>query len=136
MDLTQIAETLLTAISPAFPVFKSGAEAFSKKVGEQLGEKFQGLWRRIFASKPVGQAVARLGEAPADEEARAALVAQLERLMEYNVELAKELEEWARQRTGAAPVINSVVVTGSGINVATGGSTIVTGDVHGGIRRN
>lgn len=134
MEEQHLAGDLVAFLSPLLPYLKVGGEELSKKIASQLGEGFQAVWKKIFSAKKVEQAAKRLAEQPDAQEAQVDFCEQLQTLMEYNAELADELQGWIKHWEGTTTVTdNSISIVGHNNKVATGGSVILNGNVGGDI---
>lgn len=115
MDVSALAAAAVAYLAPFLPyLLKAGekaAEEGGKKLGAEAWEKAKAVWARLGSkveAKPAAIEAARdLGENPDDEDARAALRLQLEKLLE-DTSLAAELQKLVGDlRPGVVNVIAS-----------------------------
>ena len=132
MDARELAQQLVTFLTPFLPYLvkmgEKAAEEAGKKLGADAWERAKALWGRLRGKERVVQAAQDLAASLDDPDAQAALRLQLKKALEADQVLAAEIARlWEEARAAGVTVIasgdRSVAIGGS-----VSGSTIVTGD--------
>jgi len=132
METTVLVQTITALLAPALPYLLKAGESAAEKIGEDAWEKAKTLWGKLSAkikAKPSAlEAIEDIAQAPADEDAQAALRLQLKKLLAEDTGLAKELEQlisaWQKRGNMAMAAGERSVAVGGDVK----GSTIITGD--------
>ena len=127
-------------LTPLLPFLVKGGEEAVKEVGKRFGgnvwDRAQTLWTKLrpkVESKPAAlEVVQDVANNPSNKNAQAALLYQLEKLLENDSILANELAHlWEEASSTDSTAISKVIASGERA-VAIGrnaiGNTIVTGD--------
>jgi hypothetical protein len=152
MDATTIATIASTTVTLLVPYFKSLSDGFSKKAGEELGEKTgevawaktKKLYDRIkekLSKSGESEVITSLKKSPDDGDLQAAFRIQLEKLLQNDAGFASQLDKLLKaagttyttnlEGDGAIAQGDGATAVGAGgvsIGGSVSGSTIVTGD--------
>ncbi len=132
MDARELAQQLVTFLTPFLPyLLKAGeraAEEAGKKLGSDAWEKAKTLWGRLRGKERVVHAAQDLAESPDDPDVQAALRLQLKKALEADQALVAEVARlWKEAEAAGVTVIasgdRSVAIGGS-----VSGSAIITGN--------
>ena len=132
MDARELAQQLVTFLTPFLPyLLKAGeraAEEAGKKLGSDAWEKAKTLWGRLRGKERVVHAAQDLAESADDPDVQAALRLQLKKALEADQALIAEVARlWKEAEAAGVTVIASgdrSVAIGGDVS----GSIIITGD--------
>lgn len=146
LDTSALAKMVTSLLVPAIPyLIKGGEQAWeeaSKKMGTDTWEWAKAIWTKLVSrskSKPektmeIVKAATEVANAPADEDAQAALRLQIKKLLTDDLQLGLEIEKalnLARNssaqtniRIGGIDISGGATVTNSG-NIVGGNQTIL-----------
>ena len=135
MDITPVAQSLVTYLAPFLPYLMKAGEKVIEEGGKKFGaaawDQALAIWNKIrpqVEAKPAAvEAAQDVAEAPGDADAQATFRQQLKKLLRDDPDLTREIEELLKSNR------TSTKVTASGTrSVAIGGNvsggSITTGD--------
>jgi hypothetical protein len=124
MDAAQLAQLVVTTLTPALPVLLKVGEGAVGKIGENITDAVPKLWGKLLPrlSKQTGglQAAQSVAESPNDADLQEILKIQLKKLLQADPDFAKEIAEIVK--TGQTTIQRPTVATSGdkspGIGVA------------------
>ena len=144
MDIAALATALTGFLAPLIPYLVKGAEKSAEALGQKLGqegwEKAKAIWDKLRGR--LGEdspAVKEVAEAPAEEDAHAALRVALRQLLKTDAALAAELTDLLHQaETAVAQHVEihgneNLVAQGPGAVAASRGGVAIGGSVTGSV---
>jgi hypothetical protein len=97
MDISTLAATVTSALTPALPYLMKAGEKGSEVIGEKLGasvwETASAIWQRLSSNPLVQSAAKEVAAAPDDQDAQAGLRYQLKKLLAADDSLAAALAQ-------------------------------------------
>lgn len=98
MDVTILAKTVVTFLSPFLPFLlkaaEKGAEEVGKKFGAEALDRATSLWDKLRGKSEVEKAAQDAAAMPDDPDAQAALRLQLKKLLTEDTAFADEIERF------------------------------------------
>ena len=139
MDITTIAATVTSFLTPALPYLmkagEKGSEIIEEKLGTSVWETANAIWQRLSSNPLVQSAAQEVAAAPDDQDAQAGLRYQLKKLLAADDSLAAALAQLVEAAGQSAVVYGEgAIAQGSGAVAAGKGGVAVGGDVQGGVR--
>ena len=136
MDVATLARDVAEYLVPALPYLTKATDRALEELGKTIGsgaaEYAKSLWDklhpRVKERRALQEAVNDIAATPSDEVARTTLLYQLKKLLDDDVEFARELEGISQdaKNGGVMIIVSGDRSVGIGGNVS--GGTIITGD--------
>lgn len=136
MTVSTIVTSLVAFITPFLPYLIKGGEKAAEEAGAKFGaaawERARSVWAKLqpkVEARPSAQEAAKdLAASPDDEDSRAALRAQIKKILVEDPSLIDELAAQLKEAQDAGVIVTVSGDRSVGIGGNVSGSTIITGD--------